>query len=180
MAPTSSRGELRRNPRANVMDVPAQSHACHSHAIIPRAPTKTTRECNGLLGRDHAGFRPAPRRALSQNTGVRTRTAPRVVLCSSRHSPTVGRCVSLIPSNPCTSASNAAGKIGSVWLRVRTRVVYRGTSLIRNTPLLGPYRSTIPRVLWWSVRGGAYRGTSLTKTKICPYRRPIPRVLGGS
>ena len=26
---------------------------------------------------------------------------------------------------------------------------YRGTSLIRNTPLIGPYRRTIPRVLWW-------------------------------
>ena len=26
----------------------------------------------------------------------------------------------------------------------------RGTSLIRNTPLLGPYSRTIPRVLWWS------------------------------
>ena len=31
----------------------------------------------------------------------------------------------------------------SVW-------VYRGTSLIRNTPLLGPYGRTLPRVLWWS------------------------------
>ena len=28
--------------------------------------------------------------------------------------------------------------------------MYRGTSLIRNTPLLGPYSRTIPRVLWWS------------------------------
>ena len=26
----------------------------------------------------------------------------------------------------------------------------RGTSLIRNTPLLGPYRRTTPKVLWWS------------------------------
>jgi hypothetical protein len=26
---------------------------------------------------------------------------------------------------------------------------YRGTSLIRNTPLLGPYSSTLPRNLWW-------------------------------
>jgi len=30
---------------------------------------------------------------------------------------------------------------------------YRGTPLIRNTPLLGPYRRTIPRVLWWSWGG---------------------------
>ena len=27
---------------------------------------------------------------------------------------------------------------------------YRGTSLMRNTPLLGPFSRTIPRVLWWS------------------------------
>ena len=27
---------------------------------------------------------------------------------------------------------------------------YRGISFIRNTPLLGPYSRTIPRVLWWS------------------------------
>ena len=28
--------------------------------------------------------------------------------------------------------------------------VYRVTSLIRNTPMLGPDSGTIPRVLWWS------------------------------
>ena len=27
--------------------------------------------------------------------------------------------------------------------------VYRGTSLIRNNPLLGPNCRTMPRVLWW-------------------------------
>ena len=26
---------------------------------------------------------------------------------------------------------------------------YRGTSLIRNSPLLGPYRRTVSRALWW-------------------------------
>jgi len=25
---------------------------------------------------------------------------------------------------------------------------YKGTSLIRNTPLLGPYSRTIPRIVW--------------------------------
>ena len=43
-----------------------------------------------------------------------------------------------------------------------TKYWYRGTSLIRNTPLLGPYRRSIPRVLWWSSGGGAVsyeRGT---------------------
>ena len=33
---------------------------------------------------------------------------------------------------------------------------YRGTSLIRNTPLLGPYSRTIPRVLWRSQGGGLF------------------------
>ena len=32
---------------------------------------------------------------------------------------------------------------------------YRDTSLMKNTPLLGPYRRTIPRVLWWSLGGAA-------------------------
>jgi hypothetical protein len=26
---------------------------------------------------------------------------------------------------------------------------YRGTLLIRNTPLLEPYSRTIPRIVWW-------------------------------
>ena len=33
---------------------------------------------------------------------------------------------------------------------------YRGTSLIRIPPLLGPYRRTIPRVLWGSKEGGLF------------------------
>ena len=32
--------------------------------------------------------------------------------------------------------------------RTNSRDKYRGTSLIRNTPLLGPYIRT--RVVWWS------------------------------
>ena len=28
--------------------------------------------------------------------------------------------------------------------------LYMGTSLMRNTPLRGPYSRTIPRVVWWS------------------------------
>jgi len=28
-------------------------------------------------------------------------------------------------------------------------VRYRGTSRIRNTPLLGPYSRSIPKVMWW-------------------------------
>ena len=33
---------------------------------------------------------------------------------------------------------------------------YRGTSLIRSNPLLGPYRRTIPRALWWSLGWGLF------------------------
>ena len=31
-----------------------------------------------------------------------------------------------------------------------TAPLYRGTSLIRNNPLMRPYSRTMPRVLWWS------------------------------
>jgi len=34
--------------------------------------------------------------------------------------------------------------------RARLSTDYRGISLISNTPLLGPYGRTIPRVVWWS------------------------------
>ena len=33
---------------------------------------------------------------------------------------------------------------------------YRGTSLIRNNPLVGPYSRTMPRALWKSWGGGAF------------------------
>ena len=33
---------------------------------------------------------------------------------------------------------------------------YRGTSLIRNSPLLGPYSRTVPRALWWPWGGGVF------------------------
>ena len=52
-----------------------------------------------------------------------------------------------------------------------------GTSLIRNTPLLGPYRRTIHRVLWWSWGGGAVsyeRGTPVGSLELA-YRRTLGR-----
>jgi hypothetical protein len=30
-----------------------------------------------------------------------------------------------------------------------SKYLYRGTSLIRNSAALGPYRRTMPRVIWW-------------------------------
>jgi hypothetical protein len=47
-------------------------------------------------------------------------------------------------------------------------VGYRGTSLMRGTPLIGPYRRTIPRVLWWSQGGGLFLMSELPL-----YRRPL-------
>ena len=35
-------------------------------------------------------------------------------------------------------------------------LAYRGTSLVRNNPLLGSYSRTLPKVLWWSYGGGLH------------------------
>ena len=83
--------------------------------------------------------------------------------------------------------------------------VYRGTSLIRNSAPPVPYSRNMPRALWWSLGGWLFlmsevplyasaclhgstlrerscKKTSLTRTRTHPgpYRRPMPRVLGGS
>ena len=47
----------------------------------------------------------------------------------------------------------------------------RGTSLIRNTPLLGPYSGPITRVVWWSYGRGAVsyeRGTPVQQEDAPP------------
>ena len=59
--------------------------------------------------------------------------------------------------------------------------LYRSTSLIRNTPLLGPYSRTMPRVLWWSEGGGAVsheRGTPvhLDKSLISGQKQLLARM----
>ena len=44
-------------------------------------------------------------------------------------------------------------------MRFRVRAVmsgYRGTSLIRNTAPLEPYRRTMPKALWWSQGRGLF------------------------
>ena len=50
------------------------------------------------------------------------------------------------PKGPKGKAPGLTKSVGPKGLRPR----YRGTSLIRNTPLPGPYSRTIPRVIWWS------------------------------
>ena len=51
---------------------------------------------------------------------------------------------------------------------------YRGTSLMKKRPPLGPYRRAMPRALWWSYGGGVLsdeRGTPVHT--ICP-EAPVP------
>ena len=46
--------------------------------------------------------------------------------------------------------------VAELLTRIQVEEAYRGTSPVRNTPLLGPYSKTIPRVLWWSYGGGLF------------------------
>jgi len=47
---------------------------------------------------------------------------------------------------------------------------HRGASLIRNTPLLGPFSRTLPSVLRWSLGGGLFLRSEvpLYLTQTCP------------
>ena len=49
----------------------------------------------------------------------------------------------------------AGEKSGEKGVRTRRIQRYRGTSLIRNRPLLGPFSRAMPGALWWSLGGGA-------------------------
>ena len=44
----------------------------------------------------------------------------------------------------------------------------RGTSLIRNNPLLGHYSRTIHRVLWWCQEGGLFFMSEVPLCRRCP------------
>ena len=77
----------------------------------------------------------------------------------SRRPATVGRSDSI---GSCIDASfRFRDKYGVEILSKGMERLYRDTSLIRNTLLLGPYSRTIPRVLQWSWGGGVSydRGT---------------------
>ena len=52
------------------------------------------------------------------------------------------------PSTAVISASSARPEFAA----------YRGTSLIRNTPFLGPYSRSVPRVLWSSQEEARVQG----------------------
>ena len=53
----------------------------------------------------------------------------------------------------CEKERETSSRVMDIPMRskpIRTSSLYRGTSLIRNTPRVGPYNRTLPRVLWWS------------------------------
>ena len=54
------------------------------------------------------------------------------------------------------------------------RSPYKGTSLIRNTLLLGPYRKTLPGVIWWSYRGGQFLMSEVPMWGTVSYERGSP------
>ena len=58
---------------------------------------------------------------------------------------------------------------------IRSSVVYRGTSLIKDTPLLGPYSRTTPRALRWPVGRGLFPISEVTLQKV---GREVPHLAG--
>ena len=64
---------------------------------------------------------------------------------------------SIIQSSPSGGVSAQSLISSPLWILPRLFPrAYRGTSLMRSTPLLVPYSRTLPRVLWWSWRGGLF------------------------
>ena len=51
--------------------------------------------------------------------------------------------------------------------------------LIRNTPLLGPYRRTIPKVLWWEGRW-VHLALKRGKLRVCLHQPAVCLVPAGS
>ena len=99
--------------------------------------------------------------AMNQRFG-RTSKHKRVPLSTC-----VNRGTSPIRKRTCVDGARELGFCHPIALRIPhlcgaphvsfvCHVNYRGTSLIRNAPLLGPYSRTIPRVAWWSYGGGLF------------------------
>ena len=59
-----------------------------------------------------------------------------------------------VPNSVLFSAGTLPFTFGFV--KSESDLKYRGTSLIRDTPILGPYCRTIPRFLWWSKGRGLF------------------------
>ena len=78
------------------------------------------------------------------NSKLRTRTVPREVVSPYRR--TLGRCGSLLPSNPCTSQENIALR------RLLSRALERYLAPKKTLPPQEPYMYSgpMPRFLRWS------------------------------
>ena len=61
--------------------------------------------------------------------------------------------------------------------RLRIRVRYRGTSLIRSSADLGPCIRAMPRALWLSQGGGLFLMSEVPLcARLCPDREQVPEV----
>jgi len=58
---------------------------------------------------------------------------------------------------------------------VRTGEVYRGTSLIRKRPPLGPYRRPMRRAQWFPQRGGRFLTSEVPLANKGTHRTGVPR-----
>ena len=68
----------------------------------------------------------------------------------------------------------------TVWLVLSKResmlvLSYRGTSLIRKRPPLGPYSSPTPRVIWGSYEGGRFVMGTRHQTLDPKHQTPTPQ-----
>ena len=70
--------------------------------------------------------------------------------------PMGGTAVSYERGTPVVARETCRGVLEGVPQASLLWRVYRGTSLIRNSLLLGPYSMTVPGVLWWSYGGGLF------------------------
>ena len=80
-----------------------------------------------------------------------------ISLCRLSPSLSLARAPSLSPSLALSVGLSLShsGLTDSAQFDIPAWAKYRGTSLIKNTPPLGPYNRTMPRALRWSV-GGAF------------------------
>ena len=86
---------------------------------------------------------PAVTPCVNSNGGLRSKTRPKIR--------TRGRLVRRFCTEKfLTSATKIDEPISEARCEGGRSASYRGTPLLRNTPLSGPYSRSLPRVIWWS------------------------------